>query len=99
MLHGEAASLVEPVAFLRRKDVHLLNGGYFRILRIDLSQTVQVRAFFFGVAILLGIASQPSNPFSLVGAYQKDLFPVLRREIHGSNGLKQAGLPYQNVDT
>ena len=72
--------------------MHLLNGGYFRILRIDLSQTVQVRAFFFGVAILLGIASQPSNRFSLVGAYQKDLFPVLRREIHASTGLKRAGL-------
>src|SRR5207237_9913015 len=86
-----------PAAFLRRKRVHLLNGGYFRILRIDLSQTVQVRAFFFGVAILLGIASQPSNRLSLVGAYQKELFPVLRRELHASTGLTPPALAEHNL--
>jgi hypothetical protein len=97
-LHGQPAGFIQLLDFLRRHHVHLLDGRDGGVVGIDFAQTIEIPAQPVGITVLLREPRQADQGFRLIWIDQKDLIPILRRQIRSPPRLERARLAQKNLD-
>src|SRR6516164_6007185 len=99
VLHGEASSLIEPIALFRREHVHVLDRPNLGVARVDLAQAIEVGTLFVSLTILFGAAGETGKSFRLIGIDEQNLLPVLSSKIDAATRFKRARLCEQDIDS